>query len=91
MNTYVKLLTRAKELIDEGQEVWICWALESCAEDLGEEAAELVRRITAELAPNILLTDWLADNGCPWLPREQRAMARMAWIDKLITEYEEMP
>lgn len=90
MNTHVKLLTRAKEVVDSGEALGICGALDwAVAEQVvgAFEHAELIRRIQQGLGGHGWLGCWLAEElgYTPELPI--RDLCRMAWIDKLIEEY----
>lgn len=91
MNTKVRLLRRAKELIETNQEGFICLALRKAQSEPGDSAVvdALAQHIRSELEGYSYLGMWMEANGY-WIAglyHDHRTLARMAWIDKLIEEY----
>lgn len=88
MNPYREALLLAHEMIDGGYP-FICNALKDIARDkprLSVACGSLQKRIARELGKGETLGTWLEDQGI-FYTRSQKALCRLAWIDRMLEEY----
>ena len=94
-NIYVKLLKKAKELIESDESIYVCNAVNNAFFDPELTDAGAVARIekwiTECIFPHHTVSSWLLWQGLGGTPVEMRRY-RMAWIDQMIpivAEWEE--
>ncbi|ACR15026.1 hypothetical protein BcepIL02_gp33 [Burkholderia phage BcepIL02] len=84
-------LKLARELIESGEEGYVCLALKSVARsrpDLRASVASLRRYIMRKLRPYAFLGGWQRKQGI-WRYDEQQRADRLAWIDWMLDEPKE--
>jgi hypothetical protein len=82
-------LVIARDAIAEGRNTMICLALyDNCPEELMPAVKEIAEEIMRGLTPKVALGNWLWAQGIS-ATHEQRRMARLAWIDKMIDNLKE--
>jgi hypothetical protein len=84
-------LSIARELIESGEEDYICLALREASRrnpSLNEAVKGLRKFISRQLFPYTFLHTWQMRNGFGWRPDRARG-DRIAWIDWMLDETKE--
>lgn len=88
---HVRILRKARKLIETREHHFICMAVEVAARGRAE-GDEICAVIEQRLAPRSTLAGWLSEQGhASWAEAHsnlaRRRITRLAWIDSLIEEF----